>query len=625
MNFLTQAIIYLAAAVICVPVAKRLGMGSVLGYLLAGMLIGPFVLGFIGKEGQDIMHFAEFGVVMMLFLIGLELEPSQFWKMRKSILGMGSIQLVFTSFSIFLLMMLLGLSWQVSVAVALAFAMSSTAIVLQTIKEKGLSSTASGQASFSVLLFQDIMVIPVLAVLPLIAVRGLTESRQIQSSLIGQLPGWMQGLSFFGAIALIYFGGRYLFVPLLRIVARTRLRELFTASSLLLVVSVALLMQVIGLSPALGTFMAGVVLASSEYRHELESDLDPFKGLLLGLFFIGVGASINFELIGSRPLLISGLVAGVMIIKFGILFATGKIFKVPSDQNLLFAFALSQVGEFAFILLSFSNQLNIINREWMDIMMAVTAISMTITPLLLLFNERVIDPRYGIKEISDTDRKADQEIEERHQVIIAGFGHFGSTIGRFLRANGVEAVILDHDSDRVALLRKMGFRVYYGDATRLDLLKSAGADNARILIAAIDSPETNQELIATVKKNFPDLHIMARAKSRMDAYELIDMGISDIYRESLHTSVKLAVDVLGKLGQRSYTATRQGQKFMKYDEDALREMAEHRHDMKQYVLKARETFRLQEELLAKDLALETGENDHSWDSETIRETLRKMD
>jgi monovalent cation:H+ antiporter-2, CPA2 family len=624
MNFLTQALIYLAAAVICVPLAKRLGMGSVLGYLLAGMLIGPFVLGFIGREGQNIMHFAEFGVIMMLFLIGLELEPSQFWKMRKSILGMGSIQMFFTSLFIFIMMMLIGLSWQVSLAVSLPFAMSSTAIVLQTIKEKGLSQSASGQASFSVLLFQDIMVIPILAILPLIAVKGLTESRRIDSSLIGNLPGWMQGLFFFGAVALIFFGGRYLFVPLLRVVARTRLRELFTASSLLLVVSVAFLMQVIGLSPALGTFMAGVVLAGSEYRHELESDLEPFKGLLLGLFFIGVGASINFELIGLKPLLISGLVAGVMVIKLLILFATGRIFKVASDQNLLFAFALSQVGEFAFVLLSFSNQLNIINRDWMDIMMAVTAISMTITPLLLLLNERVIDPRFAVKERSDKDENTDTAIEEHHQVIIAGFGHFGSTIGRFLRANGVESIILDHDSDRVSLLRKMGFKVYYGDATRLDLLQSAGADSAKILIAAIDSPEINQKLIAIVQKNFPDLHIMARAKSRMDAYELIDMGLSDIYRESLHTSVKLAVDVLGKLGQRSYTATRQGQKFMKYDEDALREMAEHRHDMKQYVLKARETFKLQEELLSKDRNHESRENDHSWDSEIIRDTLRKI-
>jgi CPA2 family monovalent cation:H+ antiporter-2 len=620
MNFLTQALIYLAAAVICVPVAKRLGMGSVLGYLIAGMLIGPFAMGFIGKEGEDIMHFAEFGVVMMLFLIGLELEPSKFWQMRRSILGMGSLQLILTSLLIFILMIILGLAWQVSLAVAMAFAMSSTAIVLQTLREKGLTQTVAGQASFSVLLFQDIMVIPILAILPLVAIKGLSESRSIDSSLIGNLPGWLQGLSFGGAVAAIYFVGRYLFVPMLRIVAKTRLRELFT--SLLLVVAVAMLMKVIGLSPALGTFLAGVVLANSEYRHELESDLEPFKGLLLGLFFISVGASINFQLISTRPLMISGMVVGVMSIKFVILFLTGKLFKVTADQNLLFAFSLSQVGEFAFILLSFSNQLTIINREWMEIMMAVTTITMTITPLLLLLNERIIDPYFGVKETSG--EVADDEIDEKHAVIIAGFGHFGSTISRFLRANGVETTILDHDSDRVQILRKMGFKVYYGDATRLDLLKSAGADSARILIAAIDPPEVNQQLISTVRKHFPQLQIMARARNRVDAYELIDMEVKDIYRESLHTSVKMAVDVLISLGHRSYTATRQAQKFLQYDEETLKQMAEHRHDMKQYVVKARETFKLQEDLLYKDFSHETGESDHSWDSDIIKETLGKM-
>ncbi len=621
MNFLSQAFIYLGAAVICVPVAKRLGMGSVLGYLLAGILIGPFVMGFIGKEGQDIMHFAEFGVVMMLFLIGLELEPSQLWKMRKSVAGFGSTQLIVTSVVIFIMMILLDLSWKVSLAVALAFAMSSTAIVLQTIREKGLAQTAAGQASFSVLLFQDIMVIPILAMLPLLSIKGLTGSSTIDSSLIGNLPGWLQGMSFFSAVGIIYFGGRYLFVPLLRIVARTRLRELFTASALLLVIAVSLMMKVIGLSPALGAFLAGVVLASSEYRHELESDLEPFKGLLLGLFFIGVGASINFQLIVSKPIIISFIVAGVMAIKFSVLLLTGKLFRLSRDQNLLFAFALSQVGEFSFVLLSFTNQLTIIDREWTDIMMAVTAITMTITPLMLLINERIIDPHLGIKE---KEEDAADKIEEKHPVIIAGFGHFGSTISRFLRANGVEATILDNDSDRVQILRKMGFKVYYGDATRLDLLKSAGAENARILVAAIDPPMINQELISTVKKHFPQLRIFARAKNRMDAYELIDMGLKDIYRESLHTSVKMATDVLINLGQRSYTATRQGQKFIKYDEDTLVEMAEQRHDMNKYVIKARETFRLQEELLLNDIKIDSGESDHSWDSEIIRETLRKM-
>ena len=623
MGFLLQALVYLAAAVVCVPLAKRLGMGSVLGYLLAGMLIGPYVLGFIGREGEDIMHFAEFGVVMMLFLIGLEVEPSKFWKMRQSILGMGSIQMSLTAVLVFILMKTTGLAWQVSLAVAMAFSMSSTAIVLQTIKEKGLIQTAAGQSSFSVLLFQDIMVIPMLTLLPLLVTSSMHQGSDFSSAITGDLPGWLQAITFLAAIALIYFGGRYLVVPLLRIVARTRLPELFTASSLLLVVAVSLFMQVIGLSPALGAFLAGVVLANSEYRHELESDLAPFKGLLLGLFFIGVGASINFTLIASRPLAIGGLVAGVMVMKFVVLYSTGAFFRINNDQNLLFSFALSQVGEFAFVLLSFSNQLNIINRDLMDILMAVTAISMTITPLLLLINERIIDPRFGVKEIPE-DKPADN-IDEKNKVIIAGFGHFGSTVGRFLKANGVSATILDHDSDRVQLLRKMGFEVYYGDATRVDLLQSAGAENAMILVAAIDSPESNQDLIRTVNKHFPHIQVFARARNRVDAYELIDMGIKEIYRESLHTSVKLAVDVLTRMGYRSYTSTRQGLKFIKYDEDTLVEMAGHRHDIKEYVLKARETFRIQEELLSADLEHDAGETDHAWDSVRIRDTLNKTD
>jgi CPA2 family monovalent cation:H+ antiporter-2 len=621
MEFLVQALIYLAAAVICVPLAKKLGMGSVLGYLLAGMLIGPFVLGLVGEEGEDIMHFAEFGVVMMLFLIGLELEPSKFWKMRKSVIGMGSLQMVLTSLIVFATMSIMGMAWNISLAIAMAFAMSSTAIVLQTIKEKGLSGTASGQASFSVLLFQDIMVIPVLAILPLISFSSHGDSAHINESLTGNLPGWLQALSLTGAVAVIFVAGRFLVVPLLRIVARTHLRELFTASSLLLVVSVAILMQMIGLSPALGTFLAGVVLANSEYRHELESDLEPFKGLLLGLFFIGVGASINFNLVFTKPIIISGLVAVIMIVKFAVLFVTGKIFRLGSDQNLLFAFALSQVGEFAFVLLSFSNQLNILTKEWSDIMMAVTAITMTVTPLLLLINERLIDPKFGSRE--QPERKGADTIEEKNRVIIAGFGHFGSTIGRFLRAKGIEATILDHDSDRVQLLRKMGFKVYYGDATRLDLLESAGAGNAEILVAAIDPPGANKELIETAMKHFPGLKIFARSRNRVDAYELIDSGVKNIYRESLDTSLRLAVDVLVNLGHRRYSSLRQAQKFILYDEQTLVEMAVHRHDMKEYVIKARETFRQQEELLSKDLMHETGETDHSWDSEQIRDTLRK--
>jgi CPA2 family monovalent cation:H+ antiporter-2 len=429
----------------------------------------------------------------------------------------------------------------------------------------------------------------------------------------------VQTLALFMSVCIIYLAGRYIIVPLLRLIARTQLRELFTASSLFLVVAIAALMQLVGLSPALGAFLAGVVLANSEYRHELESDLLPFKGLLLGLFFIGVGASINFELISTSPGTIFLLVAGIMLVKSMVLFFSGSIFRLKSDQNLLFTFALSQVGEFAFVLFSFTGQLGIVSAKWTGTLMAATAITMTITPFLLLLNDKVIDPLFGVKEKPE-EREADT-VEERHKVIIAGFGHFGSTIGRFLRANGVEATILDNDSDRVELLRKMGFKVYYGDATRRDLLESAGAGEAKILVAAIDDPEANQSLVNSVKKHYPHLRMLVRARNRMDAYDLIDLGVQDIYRESLHTSIALGVDVLSGLGYRRYTAVRQGQKFLQYDEKALAGMASIRNDMKQYILQARENFRLQEELLSRDLHQDLTGNDHSWDSEAIRESL----
>jgi len=619
-NFLLQAIVYLSVGVVCVPIAKKVGMSSVLGYLIGGMIIGPFMLGFVGHEGEDIMHFAEFGVVMMLFLIGLELEPAQFWQMRKAIVGLGSIQFIGTTALLFPVGIWMGWSWQSSLAAAMALSMSSTAIVLQTLKERGLTNTASGQASFSVLLFQDIMVIPILGLMPLLATQSEVKLDDAHThTLIKNMPAWLQTLVVLGSVLTVTLAGKFLVVPLLRIVAKTNLRELFTASALLLVVGVAYLMEVVGLSPALGTFLAGVVLANSEFRHELESDLQPFKGLLLGLFFIGVGASINFRLIAEQPLLILGLVSGLVVTKAVVLFIAGKVFKIKSDQNLLFTFGLAQVGEFAFVLLSFSGQLNIIGKEWTDILMAATAISMTITPLLLILNEKLIDPFFGTKEIAD-EKEADT-IEEKHAVIIAGFGHFGSTIGRFLRANKVEATILDYDSDRVDLLRKMGFKVYYGDATRLELLVAAGAANAKLLIAAIDSPTANNELITIARKHFPNLEIMARAKNRYDAYELIDMGVTDVYRETLYTSVHLAVDALKKLGFRSYTATRQGQKFIQHDEQALSKLASHRHDANEYMFSARQQIEMQEQLLQNDLFQNLNSEDHAWDSEHMREVI----
>ena len=609
-NMLGQAAVYLAAALFCVPLAKRLGMGSVLGYLLAGILIGPFCLGFVGQEGEDIMHFAEFGVVMMLFLIGLELEPAHFWKMRSSILGLGSLQLVLTTLALTGGLLLLGLGWRGALAAGLALSMSSTAIVLQSLKEKGLGSSQAGSSSFAVLLFQDIAVIPILALLPFLALQAGATHGDVPALLDG-LPIWVKAGSVFFALAAVIIMGRYIVVPFLRIVTKASVRELSIAAALLIIVSIAFLMKLVGLSPALGAFLAGVLLANSEFRLELESDIEPFKGLLLGLFFIAVGASINFRLLADSPGTILSLVLAVIVLKAAVLIAAGRLFRLSFDQNIIFALGLSQVGEFAFVLFAFINRLGIIGSDWTDTLMAVTAISMIMTPLLLLLNERLVLSRFGTRQ--QVEKEADL-IDTEYPVIIAGFGSFGSTLGRFLRANGVQATVLDNDSDQVDLLRKMGFKVFYGDATRLDILHSAGAGSARILFIAIDSPSTVSHLVKTVKKHFPKLQIMARAGNNLDAHELFDLGVNHTYRGFLDTSVRAGVDVLASLGYRRYSATRAGQNFMKYDEAAMRHLAPHRHDTSDYISNAKEEIRLQEQLLASDLASIHNLNDQAWDS-----------
>jgi CPA2 family monovalent cation:H+ antiporter-2 len=489
--------------------------------------------------------------------------------------------------------------------------MSSTAIVMQTLREKGLAKTESGRSSFALLLFQDIAVIPILALLPLLAISDVSVSSYEHASLMNGLPGWIQALLLLAATGAVVLIGRFICVPFLRFIAGIRLRELFTATALLIVIATANLMTLVGLSPAMGTFLAGVVLANSEFRHQLESDIEPFKGVLLGLFFIAVGASINFKLIVGDPSTVVALVVGIIAVKALILFGIGKISRLSFDQNMIFTLGLSQVGEFAFVLFAFISQLGIMSAENTDMLMGATAISMTLTPLLLLLNERLIMPRFGTKEA--VEEHYPDVIEGEHAVIIAGFGHFGSTIGRFLRANGVSATILDNDSDRVELLRKMGCTVFYGDATRLDILKSAGADDAKLLIAAIGLPETNFELIERVRKEFPHLEIMARVENRLNAYELIDEGLENIYRESIDTSVRLGVDVLVKLGFRRHTALRSGQNFLKYDEEALRRLAVHHHDQETYLFKTREEIQVQEQLLAEDHEVIPHLQDHAWD------------
>jgi monovalent cation:proton antiporter-2 (CPA2) family protein len=616
-SFFIQALIYLAAAVISVPLAKRFGLGSVLGYLIAGAIIGPAVLGLVGNEGADVMHFAEFGVVMMLFVVGLELEPALLWRLRTSILGLGGAQVGLTALAILIITLLLGFPWKQGLAIGLTLAMSSTAIVLQSLQEKGWSKSPAGQQSFSVLLFQDIAVIPILAVFPLLA-DGIPVSAAAHASPAAQ-SGWMQTVMVFGAVAAVALGGRFIVQPVFHYIGRTRMREIFTAAALLLVIAAATLMQTVGLSPALGTFLAGVVLANSEYRHELESDIEPFKGLLLGLFFISVGASINFPLIASQPGSIALLVVSILAVKAVILAGIGILSKLPLDQNVLFAFGLSQVGEFAFVLYSFALQQHILPEETVGLLVAATALSMASTPLLLAVYEKVLLNR--LQPVQQPHREADA-VEEHHPVIIAGFGRFGNIAGRLLRANGIGCTILDHDADRIEVLKKLGIKAYYGDATRYDLLLSAGAGEAKAMVIALDSEEKNLVLVHTARKHFPHLKLFVRAFDRSDAFDLKEAGADAVYRDTLDTALRLGSDALSHLGIRAFTAERNARFFRRYDEHALEELAKHRKDSTTYLSVARQRIAELESLIQQDIQDGGGDKDSGWDSDSLRATVQ---
>jgi monovalent cation:proton antiporter-2 (CPA2) family protein len=617
-DFFYQALVYLTAAVVSVPIAKRLGLGSVLGYLLAGVAIGPFALGLVGEDGQDVLHFAEFGVVLMLFLIGLELEPSRVWRMRGPILGLGGLQVGATTGVLAAIGLALGLDGRVALAVGVTLALSSTAIVLQTLAEKDLLRTHGGQSSFAVLLFQDIAVIPILALLPLLAITGAAghgDAGEQDHTWVAGLPGWAESLVVLAAVLGIILAGRFLLQPAFRAIARTGLRELFTAASLLLVIATAILMTKVGVSPALGTFLAGVVLARSEYRHELESNIDPFKGLLLGLFFISIGASIDFALIGGDPGRILGLMVGLVVAKLLVLLVLGRVFKLSLDQNLLFSFSLAQAGEFAFVLLSFAVRYNVVEQTLAATLIAVVALTMAATPVMMLINEKILQPRFGTRE---REGRETDEIEEQGEVIVAGFGSFGAIVGRLLRANGVEATVLDLDSDRVDLLRKLGLKVFYGDASRLDLLRAAGADKAKLVVLALDNSNKNRELVATVRKHFPHLTILARAPGRPAAYELIEAGVEHVFRDKLDSALKLGVEALHLLGHRRHHAFRAAQTFRRHDEEAVRDLAAMRHDQALYLGAARQRIEDLEELLRGDLTDADGMRDSGWDPESLR-------
>jgi len=624
-DFFYQALVYLVAAVVSVPVAKRLGFGSVLGYLVAGIIIGPFVLNLIGSEGEDVMHFAEFGVVMMLFLIGLELKPELLWSMRRSIFGLGGMQLLITTLAIGGLSMAMGMAWNTALAIGLMLGLSSTAIVLQTLAEKGLMKQHAGQASFSVLLFQDMAVIPILALLPLLASSTmLPESghgEEVRVLLGLEITGWIKVALIMAIITAIVVVGRYLALFIFRIIARTGLQEIFTATALLLVIASAILMDLVGLSPALGAFLAGVVLANNEYRHELEADIEPFKGILLGLFFISVGASIDFSLFLTQPWLIIGLVFLLIATKFVILFVLGKGFGLKLGQSTLFSFALAQGGEFAFVLVSYGLENGVVTREISSLLFIVVALSMAITPILLLVNDRLVEPLVRRHQ----NEPEHDEIEERdNPVIIAGFGRFGLVVGRFLIANGIKATILDDNPDNIQVLRKFGFKVYYGDASRGKLLKAAGADNARVIVVAVEDKQKSLKIIELVKRYYPHLKVLARATDMDHTYALMRLKVDDFDRDVFESALNLGTKVLSQLGFQNFQAHRLARTFRRHNHEVIRDLCQHHgEDEKIYLSESKKRAQELEEILMTEQDDDSYTQDFSWDSAARRQEIRE--
>lgn len=593
---LLMALIYLGAAIIAVPLAKRLGLGSVLGYLLAGILIGPYALGLVGDQ-TEVMHFAEFGVVMMLFLVGLELHPARLWRMRHAILGLGGLQVTLTAAVLFALCYwLLPLPWQSALAIGLMLALSSTAIVLQSLEEKGWLRIEAGQNAFSVLLFQDIAVIPMLALLPLLAFAP-TSAPTAHSNLIEDLPVLAQvGIST-TLIAAIILAGKYVSAPLFRFIAETRMREIFTVFALFLVVAIALLMQLVGLSPALGTFLAGVVLAESDFRHELEADIEPFKGLLLGLFFVAVGANIDFALLADNFADVLLMVLILITVKAVILFALAHVFKLASGHKLLFTLALAQGGEFAFVLLTTSSSLQILTTEQVNLVTLVVAISMLMAPLLLILYER-LQRRSNSSNTPAFDKP--EHIAASKNVIIAGYGRFGQVIGRLLSAQGYDITVLDHSPSQIELLRRFGTQVFYGDAGRKELLDAAGAEHAQMLVIAIDDADKTLAIIELAKKHYPHLKLVARARDRRHAYQLIGADIDAFNRETVDSAINLAVESLQLLGNSEPDAQRAGELFRNHDRESLLQLAELWGDDHSYGVAVRQRMDDLKHVLAQD-------------------------
>ncbi|MCX7554156.1 cation:proton antiporter [Marinicella sp. S1101] len=622
------ASLFLGLAVLLVPLANRLNLGSVLGYLIAGAFVGGALTWLAPMMGMDsdylleqLNHATEFGVVLMLFVIGLEIQPSHLWRMKGTILNAGGLQVSLTALLIMAVAMFgFGLDWRMGLAIGLTLALSSTAIIMSTLDEKGWQNTVGGKASFSALLFQDIAVIPIIAVIPLLAVSvpSATEHAAHGIDITSHLPTWLKPIVVVGAIVLVYVFSRYLINPLFDYIAKARQKEIFTTAALGLVTLIAALMSLIGLSPALGVFIAGVILSESEYRHELEADIEPFKGLLLGVFFMTVGAAFNFVLFAAQFWLIIGLTFGLIALKAAVLYVVGWTLKLKSIEHALFFLALAQGGEFAFVLLTLAVSNQVVDPSIADTLRIVVALSMAITPLLFLFYEKVLLARMNPKE--EQQRAAD-DMDENNRVIIAGVGRFGQIVGRMMQYNQFSITALDNNPDMIDTLRKFGWKVFYGDATRMDLLHAAGIESASAMVVAMDDAEKVVKLSAYLLKHHPQLELFVRAKDRTVAYQLHHLGVKHVYRETFETSATLGEDVLKHLGMRAYQAKRSKLRYQQEDEALVKKLAASymEEDEKGHVMKVQEQLANLAEVLDNDQHIKQYQlgNDSGWDESSL--------
>ena len=590
-NWLTGSLVYLAAAVLAVPLAKALGLGSIIGYLAAGIVIGPWGLKLV-SDPQDMLHFAEFGVVLMLFLVGLELEPRRLWALRRPIFGWGSVQLAGSAALMTAVGVACGVDWRIALVAALGLAMSSTAIGLGVLAERNLMATSSGQGVLSVMLLQDVAAIPILAFVPLLAGGGAAHEG----------GGWWGAAKAAAVIAIIVLGGRLLLRPALRWIARSRTPEIFTAASLLLVVATAALMQSVGLSMALGAFLAGVLLAESEYRRELETDIEPFKGLLLGLFFIAVGMSIDFAVVLAQPLLVAAIVAGFLLVKAAVLWGMGRAMPIPARERPPFLILLAQGGEFGFVVFQSAATAGVIDAPTSSLLVAAVALSMLLTPLLLLASDRIRARRHARQDRAAPYDEIGDRIDDGHAppVIIAGFGRYGQIVGRLLHASGFSATVLEHDAEQVEAVRRFGWQVYYGDATRLDLLRSAGADSARLFVLVIDDVEQSVAVARLVREHFPRLGIVARARNVSHYYQLRNLGVEAVERETLDSALMSGRSALELLGLERHQARTLALRFRRHNLELVEQMRPHTGDEAQLIAIAKQGRQQLEEQFARE-------------------------